>query len=392
MERSDSVNNFKEIDPKQDRSELTVVRQETAIVSVSQPTASPDTFPKWPQIRLLLICLLGLTSAGIIGGYLWRYIQIHREADNAHVMGTINPVNARISGRVKQVLVNSEQVVKRGSVLVKLDRRDYLDSYNRARKAILTGREKFKVTQGKMRSSRTAFLESSKKLQQAQAEISRKQRNFQTAVASIFSSKTFSKQTDILKNRKILSAVSEFQPDAKNLLKIEVETKKRQSEEANKQHQEARSVLKKAEAEMKNAQYHLSNSNITAASDGRVGSKAVQNGQKVSTGQTLMSLIQLRPWIIANFPQNELENIQPGQSVEIKIDTFPNRTFTGKVQKISPITGAKFASFVSQDIKDKHHKIVRRVPVQIVFDQKSVKGYESRITPGMEAEVTVEVR
>jgi membrane fusion protein, multidrug efflux system len=395
MERSDSVTNFKEIDSKHDRTELTVVNTETAIVPISQPTDSPDTPPKRPQITLVLMGLLGLTAISVVSGYLWRYIQIHREADDAHVMGTINPVNTRVSGTVKQVLVSSEQVVKRGSVLVKLDRRDYLDSYNRSRKAILKGREKVKLTRDKMRSSQVAFSDSNKKLQQAQAELSPKQKNFQTAIANIFSQKI-----DVLESHKIVSALAEFKTDAINSLKTQTEIKKRQSEEASQQYKEAWEAVKKAEIEMKNARYHLSNSNITAATDGKVGSKAVQTGQKVSRGQTLMSLIQLRPWIIANFQQDELKNMQPGQSAEIKIDTFPYRTFTGRVEKISPVTGAKFASFVSKNIIDKsvtdkhnkNYKIIPRVPVQIIFDQKSLKGYESKITPGMEAEVTVEVR
>jgi membrane fusion protein, multidrug efflux system len=396
MERSDSVSNFKEIDSKQDKTELTVVSRETAIAEISQPTDSCKASPKWAQIKLVLMGLLGLTAIGAISGYLWRYIQIHREADDAHVMGTINPVNARVSGTVKQVLVSSEQLVKRGSVLIKLDRSDYLDSYKRSRKAIIKGREKVKLTREKMRSSHAAFLESNKKLQQAQTELSPKLKNFQITIADIFSQKI-----DVLESHEIISAVKEFKSDAINSLKRETEIKKRQSEEATQQYKEAREAVRKAEIEMKNAQYHLSNSNITASADGKVGSKAVRTGQKVSTGQTLMSLIQLRPWIIANFQQDELENMQPGQSAEIKIGTFPNRTFTGRVEKISPVTGAKFASFVSKNIIDKksitnkhnkNHKITPRVPVQIVFDPKSLKGYESKITPGMEAEVTVEVR
>jgi membrane fusion protein (multidrug efflux system) len=95
-------------------------------------------------------------------------------------------------------------------------------------------------------------------------------------------------------------------------------------------------------------------------------------------------------WITANFKETQMRDVKPGQQVEIKLDAFPDHKFVGRVDSISPASGAQFALLPPDNATGNFTKVVQRIPVKITFDPKSIQGYESRITPGMSATVSVE--
>jgi membrane fusion protein (multidrug efflux system) len=157
------------------------------------------------------------------------------------------------------------------------------------------------------------------------------------------------------------------------------------------QYAATKAAIAQAQAALKNAQLQLSYTNITAPSAGRVGKKNVEVGDRVSVGSPLMAIVDNENWVVANFKETQMEKILPGQPVEIKLDTFPHHTFIGRVDSISPASGAQFTLLPPDNATGNFTKIVQRIPVKIVFDHKSIQGYESRIVPGMSAEVSVEV-
>ncbi|MBD2520403.1 HlyD family secretion protein, partial [Nostoc sp. FACHB-973] len=149
--------------------------------------------------------------------------------------------------------------------------------------------------------------------------------------------------------------------------------------------------IAQAKVALNNAQLQLSYTNITAPTDGRIGNKSVEIGQQVQPGQNLISLVSTQNWVVGNFKETQLNHIHPGERVEIKLDAFGNKTFTGKIDSISPASGADFALLPSDNSTGNFTKIVQRIPVKIIFDQESIKGYESLITPGMSATVIVDL-
>ena len=165
-----------------------------------------------------------------------------------------------------------------------------------------------------------------------------------------------------------------------------------QTEVNRSQYAAAQAQIAQAQANLKDAQLQLSYTNITAPNSGRVGRKTVEEGQRVQPGQPLMAIVDNQYWVVANFKETQLEKMQPGESVEVKLDAFPHHTFTGRVDSISPASGAQFALLPPDNATGNFTKIVQRVPVKIVLDSQSIKGYESRIVPGMSAEVSVEVK
>jgi len=152
----------------------------------------------------------------------------------------------------------------------------------------------------------------------------------------------------------------------------------------------AKAAIAQAEASLKDAQLQLSYTNIVAPSSGRVGRKTVEVGQRVQPGSPLMAIVESDYWVTANFKETQLRDIKPGQPVEIKLDAFPNHPFIGRVDSISPASGAQFALLPPDNATGNFTKVVQRIPVKVVFDPQSIRGYESRITPGMSAVVSVE--
>jgi membrane fusion protein (multidrug efflux system) len=85
-----------------------------------------------------------------------------------------------------------------------------------------------------------------------------------------------------------------------------------------------------------------------------------------------------------------MEDIKPGEKVEVELDAFPHHKFVGRVDSISPASGSQFALLPPDNATGNFTKVVQRIPVKITLDSQSIKGYESRITPGMSAVVSVE--
>lgn len=156
------------------------------------------------------------------------------------------------------------------------------------------------------------------------------------------------------------------------------------------QYDAAKASISQAEASLKDAQLQLSYTNILAPASGIVGRKTVEVGQRVQPGSPLMAIVENDYWITSNFKETQLKDVKPGQLVEIKLDAFPGRTFVGHVDSISPASGAQFALLPPDNATGNFTKVVQRIPVKITFDSKSIQGYESRITPGMSATVSVE--
>jgi membrane fusion protein (multidrug efflux system) len=131
---------------------------------------------------------------------------------------------------------------------------------------------------------------------------------------------------------------------------------------------------------------------IAAPVSGRIGRKSVEVGQRVQPGQPLMAIVEDKPWVVANFKETQLEKMRPRQPVDVEIDTFSHHPFRGKIDSLAPGSGNEFALLPPDNATGNFTKIVQRIPVKIVLDDDSIRGYEGLISPGMSAVVTVATR
>jgi len=142
------------------------------------------------------------------------------------------------------------------------------------------------------------------------------------------------------------------------------------------------------------AQYELAElqieySTIKAPATGYVGRKNVEVGNRVSSGQTLLVVVEPDLWVVANFKETQLAHMKAGQPVRISIDSIPDKVFDGTVDSFSPATGNEFALLPADNSTGNFTKIVQRVPVKVVFNRDSIRGYEKRIRAGESAVIKV---
>jgi membrane fusion protein (multidrug efflux system) len=95
-------------------------------------------------------------------------------------------------------------------------------------------------------------------------------------------------------------------------------------------------------------------------------------------------------WIVANYKETQLENVRPGQKVSIKVDTYPGRTFSGKVDSIMAGTGSVFSLFPPENATGNYVKVVQRIPVKIVLDEGTDPEHILRV--GMSVLPTISVK
>ncbi len=131
---------------------------------------------------------------------------------------------------------------------------------------------------------------------------------------------------------------------------------------------------------------------IVAPAAGRIGKKNLETGNRVMPGQALLALVQPDVWVAANFKETQLDHVRPAQLVRLRVDAFPGRVFAGRVDSLSPASGAQFALLPPDNATGNFTKIVQRVPVKVVLDGQRASDCEGRLVPGMSAIVEIRIR
>ncbi len=425
------------------------------MVDVATPPEAPEQAPphkaprKRPVKLILAVAGVGAIVAGAAGFHWWQYASTHEETDNATVTGHIHQISSRIPGSVQQVLASDNQDVKKGQILVKLDPRDYQVKFQQAQADLATAQQKANSaqinialsaknaqasgtqSQGEIGKAEAAISQAQAQVIEAQAGIPRAQAQLAASQANLQKARTdlnrFTQlytegaiaQRDLDTARQAYQvAQAQVNADAEQVHQAEArlaqvkqsvataqagltasqgelqqaQAKGIQTNVSRSDYNTARAAIAQAQSALQNAQLQLSYTNITAPADGKIGRKTVEVGQQIQPGTPLMALVSNEYWVTANFKETQLEDMRPGQRVEIKIDSFPHKTFTGRVDSISPASGAQFALLPPDNATGNFTKVVQRIPVKIVFDADSIRGFEQLITPGMSATVTVDLK
>src|SRR5678815_2681816 len=143
-------------------------------------------------------------------------------------------------------------------------------------------------------------------------------------------------------------------------------------------------------AQVTQAELELSYTKIYAPESGRVTRKSVEEGGLVQIGQPLLAIVPGDVWVTANFKENQIGRMTPGQAVEITVDAYPDKTFKGHVDSIQAGTGARFSLIPPENATGNYVKVVQRVPVKIVFDESPDPKH--MLAPGMSVVPEVAVK
>jgi membrane fusion protein, multidrug efflux system len=151
--------------------------------------------------------------------------------------------------------------------------------------------------------------------------------------------------------------------------------------------QQAQAAIARAGAALAQARLNLSYTKIYAVEAGTVANKNVEAGNFVQPGQVLFSVVPSELYVTANYRETQLTNIRPGQKVSIHVDAFPELRLHGHIDSIQRGTGAQFALLPPENATGNFVKVVQRVPVKVVFDDR---GASLRwLTPGLSVETRI---
>src|SRR5260370_16568312 len=141
--------------------------------------------------------------------------------------------------------------------------------------------------------------------------------------------------------------------------------------------------LDRARAVEAQAALNLSYTRITAPVEGTVGARSLRVGQYGEAGTQLMAVVPLDAvYVVGNFKEAQLTHVRNGQPVELYVDSFQASRLKGHVDSLSPASGLEFALLPPDNATGNFTKIVQRVPVKIVLDDRGLKGL---LRPGMSA-------
>ena len=328
------------------------------------------------------VSLLAVLTAALM--YWLKAVHPFESTDNAYLKAHISLISPKETGYVKEVLFTDNQRVEPGRLLVVIDDHDFQARVAQAEAQVLA------------ETAHIATLETENHVQEA--KIRQEQANIAAAEADLQKTAKDVKRFGNLVAEGAVSAQTRDSAEAAHKQaaahrdKVRSARQQAESELASIEARigEARAKQKAAQAALDLARIDLANTRIVAPITGIIGNRSVQVGQLVQPGSALASLIPADGLFVeANFKETQIGAIRPGQAVEIQVDAFPNVTFEGVVDSFAPASGSEFSLLPPENATGNFTKIVRRVPVKILFKPDSDL---SLLRPGLSTTVKVRVR
>jgi membrane fusion protein, multidrug efflux system len=297
--------------------------------------------------------------------------------DDAYVQIAKAPVAPAIAGRVTDIYVHENQFVKRGQVLFRLDTRDMQADAEAAAATVANAAQQV----GALRASylqQAAMVQAAKdQLAYATTEATRQKNLANVGVSS-------QAQVDQA-NHAVQAARQQLASAQQQAAQVLANLAGNPNLSAH-----AAPAVMQAQAQLDRAKLNIAYGTVVAPADGVVTRvEQMPVGTYLNASQTGFWLLSGRPWVEANFKEDQLAHMKVGQPVSIKVDAYPDADIKGHVASFSPGTGQAFSALPAQNATGNWVKVVQRLPVRISFD-KPPPGMAARA--GLSAKVTVDVR
>lgn len=410
------------------------------------PRKPPEEKPEKPPLRRRIAsyirahplrALAGLIVLVIIliaGWFWWQYLQSYEVTDDAFIDGHVNSITPRISGMVVGVYVEENQPVKKGTLLVDLDPRDYkvaldraLANLQQARAGIIAQETSVPIT---TTTTSTTVETARSEVANAEASLAAAEREHDVEAARLAQAEAnnANAQADLARYRMLVAKdeVSQEEYDqrvanaAASLAAVNaaqsavgaaqktIDQRRAALAQSNARLNQAvanaprqvtaqragvdvqRAQAAAAAAAVDAARLDLGYTKIYAPVDGIVGKRGVELGQRVQPGQQLLSIVQVDDiWVTANFKENEIRHMHPGQSAAIHVDAF-DRDYQGYLDRMPAASAVTFSLLPPENATGNYVKVVQRLPVRLRF--KPGQDPNHLLRPGMSVEPKVWLR
>lgn len=301
--------------------------------------------------------------------------------DNAYVRGDVTQISPKVSGHVVQVLVRDNQPVRAGDVLFRIDDRDFRARLDQARASLAARRAAVGNLDAQLALQHAVILQADAAVKEVTTDAQRAARDAQRARQLAGEQLIAASQFDQLASAAETSATRVTEMQA-NLLAARQRIAVLES-----QRPQLLADIEAAQALVDLAAIDVDSTVVRAPVSGRVSERAARPGQYVKAGTPLIALVPPELWVVANFKETQLAGMRTGAPVEVVIDAVPDTTFRGRLESLSPASGAQFALLPPDNATGNFTRIVQRVPVRIALLDAPEKLEGLR--PGMSATVRV---
>jgi membrane fusion protein (multidrug efflux system) len=339
-------------------------------------SAGPAVRPRkrgWVRAVLLL---LGPVAVFVVGSYVYMNTGRYVETDNAYIKATMAIISAEIAGQITAVAVRENQHVHKGDVLFEIDDDPYRVGVERAESQLEAVASFINGLQASYQQGLEELALAHTNIAFAERELAREQSLAERGLGSEIDLDEARHELDIARQRVpiIEQGLAQLRAQLGGALSLDVES--------HAAYRTVRSMLDSARLDLERT--------VVRAPFSGAASRAPTVGTYVTQGVPVMSLVSDRDiWIDANFKETQLTHVEVGQSVGVRIDTYPEREWRGTVESISQATGAEFSVIPAQNASGNWVKVAQRIPVRIALE---VAGDDPPLRAGMSAIVEIDTR
>ena len=324
-----------------------------------------------------LFILIGVGAVG------WFYLfsSSHVSTNDAQVRQYITPVSSKVSGFINKINFDENQFVHKGDTLVVIDNREFQNQIDIAQANLESTTQSVATYETAVDSKASNVNIVNANIEAAKIEVWRTEKDFTRFKNLVAEDAATLQQFEEIeakyKQAKASLSALEQQRNAVN-----VSTSAEQTKVA-----PAKTQILQRKAQLNDAKLRLSYTYVIAPYDGWVGVKNIQVGQLIKEGQALVQVVSKEKWVIANFKETQLGEIDLDKTVKVKADAYATIEFEGKIESLSPASGSEFSLVKPDNATGNFVKIEQRFPVKIIL--KESKNNE-KLRSGMNVEVSAE--
>ena len=344
------------------------------IVEVQQP--SPVRH--WRTRLRLPLMVLGPVIVAVVAAYLYLTGGRFESTDDANVQSARVAISANVAGRVQDIAVRDNQAVHRDDILFRLDDAPFRIAVDEASAQLASARLQIESLKANYRQRQSELTSAKDTLAFQQTEYDRQKRLLGSGIAS---QSQVDRATHALDEARAQVAGAQQQISAviANLggnPNIEPDR---------------HPLVQQAQALLDRAKLNLSYTVVKAPSDGIVTRvEQLQVGTYISASAPVFALVSTgNIWIEANFKEDQLTHMRVGQAASVEVDSYPGKTFEGKVASVSPGTGSQFSVLPPENATGNWVKVVQRLPVRVELEHLDPAF---PLHAGLSANVSVDTR
>ncbi|MFV3333197.1 efflux RND transporter periplasmic adaptor subunit [Pseudomonas sp. NY15437] len=358
---------------------------------MNQPVTLPATpavdtaKPRSRKALKLAVATAAILGAGAYAGHWWLDGRFLEKTDDAYVGGDVTVISPRVAGYIAELKVSDNQRVRAGDLLARIDDRDYRAALAKAEGAVHAEEAALGNVDAQASLQDALIRQSQAEIDAAAAEEVRT-RDDQRRYATLVRTNAVSVEAAQRADASFKSAHANSDKAHASLLAA-----RRQLDVIHSQRQQVQAALEQAVAARDLARLDLSYTELRAPVDGYIGNRRARVGSYVAAGTQLLAVVPAQGlWVDANFKEDQLARMLPGQAVTIEADILPGKVFHGHLDSLAPATGAQFSILPPENATGNFTKIVQRVPVRVHLDDAD--GRLGDLRPGLSVLVEVDTR